>query len=241
MVPRLGANPASPFPPVETALSEPDGLLAWDGGLEPERLLNAYRSGIFPWYSGDQPILWWSPSRRCVLKPSQVHVSRRLARLIRQRRYRVTVDLAFGQVVAGCALPRPRQDTTWITPEMAAAYQTLHQLGYGHSVEVWSGDEVVGGIYGLSLGQMFFGESMFSLVPDASKLALVALCRGLEEWNFKWLDCQVCNPHLERMGAVEISRARFCHGLRANASEPDRRGNWTLAFPLTPRSERRSK
>jgi leucyl/phenylalanyl-tRNA--protein transferase len=234
MVPCLGDKPESPFPPVASALAEPDGLLAWGGGLEPARLLNAYRAGIFPWYSSDQPILWWSPARRCVLPPGRVHVSRRLARVLRQQRYRLSVDTAFARVVAGCALPRKQQESTWITPEMASAYQALHRLGYAHSVEVWTDEQLVGGIYGVSLGRMFFGESMFSQARDASKVALVTLCEGIAQWGFSWLDCQVCNPHLQRMGAVEISRERFCAALQDNAAEVDRRGSWSDSFPLSP-------
>lgn len=230
MVPQLGDDPGSPFPPPESALEHPDGLLAWGGGLEPERLTRAYRHGIFPWYSGDQPILWWCPARRCVLPPAEVHVSRRLARVLRQGRFTATADRAFAEVVAACALPREGRDTTWITPAMQHAYVRMHELGFGHSVEVWSDGQLAGGIYGLSLGRIFFGESMFSQVADASKVALVLLCRQLEAWDFSLLDCQISNGHLLRMGAREIPRARFLAALGDNARYPDRRGSWAQAF-----------
>jgi leucyl/phenylalanyl-tRNA--protein transferase len=230
MVPQLGAGPDSPFPGADTALAHPDGLLAWGGDLEPLRLINAYRQGIFPWYSGDQPILWWHPGQRCVLYPAEVHVSRRLARVLRQGRFSVSADRAFSEVVAGCAVPHPGRESTWITPAMARAYQRMHQLGYGHSVEVWSDGALAGGIYGLSFGRMFFGESMFSRVTDASKVALVLLCRQLQAWNFALLDCQISNPHLLSMGAVNISRARFLALLGEHAGPPDRRGPWAGDF-----------
>lgn len=226
MVIRLGAHPESPFPPVETALLEPDGLLAWGGDLRAPRLLNAYRKGIFPWYSQEDPILWWSPSRRCVLDPASVYVSRRLERLLKQGRFKVTADTAFAEVVAGCALPRKDQPTTWITEEMAAAYQALHQLGYAHSVEVWQDGSLAGGIYGVDIGRMFFGESMFSRARDASKVALVSLCRQLEAWDYILLDCQVSNPHLQRQGAREVSREKFCAALRLNEAFEERTESW---------------
>lgn len=238
MVPQLGADPASPFPDPESALEEPDGLLAWGGGLEPERLIAAYKRGIFPWYSGNQPILWWCPARRCVLYPARVHVSRRLGRVLRQGRFTVTADRAFNEVVAGCALPRPGQEATWITPAMMRAYGRMHELGFAHSVEVWSSGQLAGGIYGLAFGRVFSGESMFSTVSDASKVALVLLCRQLDAWGFTLLDCQISNPHLLRMGAGEISRARFLAALRENALCPDRPGSWAASFcagsPPTP-------
>jgi leucyl/phenylalanyl-tRNA--protein transferase len=209
MIPQLGSDPAEAFPDPETALEYPDGLLAWGGDLHPQRLLSAYANGIFPWYSGDQPILWWCPSTRCVLYPDDIHVSRRLHRQLKQGRYRVTADRAFEQVIHGCALPRAGQESTWITPEMTAAYCLLHHLGHAHSIEVWREDDLVGGLYGLSIGRVFFGESMFSLAPNASKVAMARLCEKLLEHDFAMLDCQVHNPHLERMGAVEISRSEY--------------------------------
>lgn len=231
MIPILSSDPESPFPPAEQALEYPQGLLAAGGDLSPARLVNAYQHGIFPWYSGDQPILWWSPAPRCVLYPQRVHVSRRLRRRYNQGLFRVTSDQAFAQVIHACAGPRPEQDGTWITDEMQEAYIRLHKLGIAHSVEVWTGDELAGGIYGLALGRVFFGESMFSKHQDASKVALVALCRQLQDWKFALLDCQITNPHLESMGAEEISRSEFNQHLNTS-NEP---GCWKQDFHSTAR------
>jgi len=215
MIPILARDPESSFPPANQALDNPPGLLAAGGDLSPARLLNAYRQGIFPWYSEGQPILWWSPAPRCVLYPGSVHVSRRLRRRYNQGQFSLTADQAFSQVIEACSAPRRDQDGTWISDEMRAAYIRLHQLGIAHSVEVWAGDDLAGGIYGLALGQVFFGESMFSRLESASKIALVALCRQLVRWNFILLDCQVSNPHLLSMGAEEISRKKFDHHLKS--------------------------
>jgi len=209
VIPLLAPDPESPFPSVEQALDNPRGLLAAGGDLSPARLLNAYRNGIFPWYSEGQPILWWSPAPRCVLRPSAVHVSRRLRRRYNQGRFTLTADRAFAPVIEACSEPRRDHDETWITAEMRSAYTRLHQLGIAHSVEVWLDDELAGGIYGLALGRVFFGESMFSRHEDASKIALVALCRQLQQWDFTLLDCQLSNPHLLSMGAEEIPREEF--------------------------------
>ena len=179
------------------------------GDLSPARLINAYRHGIFPWYSEGEPILWWSPAPRCVLYPGRVHLSRRLRRRYNQGEFTLTADQAFSRVIAACAQARQDDGGTWITSAMKQAYVDLHQIGIAHSVETWCGDELAGGIYGLALGPVFFGESMFSRVNDASKIALVALCRQLQEWSFRLVDCQVSNPHLLRMGAEEISRREF--------------------------------
>ena len=223
MIPILGHDPESPFPPAEQALDNPDGLLAIGGDLSPARLINAYRQGIFPWYADDQPILWWSPAPRCVIFPDAVHVSRRLRRRYNQGGFSLTADRAFKAVIEACAEPRPDQGGTWITAEMQAAYIRLHELGVAHSIEVSRGDELVGGIYGLALGRVFFGESMFSRQTDASKIALVALCRQLHRWGFLLLDCQLSNPHLLRMGAREIPRQAFSHYLES-AAGPDHWG-----------------
>ena len=220
MIPILAPEPESPFPPAEQALDYPPGLLAMGGDLSPARLVNAYRHGIFPWYSDDQPILWWSPAPRCVLYPQAVHVSRRLRRHYNQGRFSLTADQAFDRVITACAGPRRDHDGTWITDEMLAAYIRLHELGIAHSVEVWINDELAGGIYGLALGQVFFGESMFSKHQDASKIALVALCRQLQQWGFMLLDCQISNPHLLSMGAQDISRVEFDQHLKT-AAGPD--------------------
>ena len=231
MIPILSTDPESPFPPTEQALEYPEGLLAAGGDLSPARLVNAYRRGIFPWYSDDQPILWWSPAPRCVLYPQHVHVSRRLRRRYNQGHFSLTVDQAFSQVIEACAEPREDQAGTWITDEMLLAYIRLHKLGIAHSVETWVDGELAGGIYGLALGRIFFGESMFSKRGDASKITLVALCRQLQQWNFTLLDCQVSNPHLLSMGAEDISRDEF-EQLLKTAVGPD---HWKSNFYCEPR------
>ena len=220
MIPILASDPESPFPPTDQALDNPPGLLAMGGDLSPARLINAYRHGIFPWYSDDQPILWWSPAPRCVLYPQAVHVSRRLRRRYNQGLFSLTADQAFTRVITACAGPRRDHDGTWIPDEMLAAYIRLHERGIAHSVEVWIDNELAGGIYGLALGRVFFGESMFSKHQDASKIALVALCRQLQQWNFSLMDCQISNPHLLSMGAQDISRVEFDQHLKT-ASGPD--------------------
>ena len=220
MIPQLGQDPASPFPDVARSLPDPDGLLAWGGDLDPVRLIQAYQHGIFPWFSEDQPILWWSPARRCVLEPANIRVSRRLQRTVNKGDYRITADTAFDEVVRGCARPRNGQPETWITPKMMEAYGHLHRMGLAHSIEIWKQSRLTGGLYGLSLGKMFFGESMFSDQRDASKIVLVHLCRLLQRWKFPMLDCQVANPHLESMGARVIPRAEFLRVLQAHIDLP---------------------
>jgi len=220
------------FPPPD--LSEPDGLLAVGGDLRIERLLLAYSMGIFPWYDQDTPILWWSPDPRLVLDPAGVHVSRSLARTLRQGRFQVTVDRAFDRVVRGCSLqPRPDQEGTWILPEVIDAYGRLHRAGFAHSIEVWQDQQLVGGLYGVSLGRAFFGESMFSRVSNASKVALVYLGALLSAWQFNVIDCQMTTPHLERMGAYEIPRAQFLERLQAALAQRTIRGPWRLPSVLT--------
>ena len=208
-LPCLGAQATAPFPPTRDALDSPNGLLAWGGELQPARLLNAYRLGIFPWYSEGQPILWWSPVPRCVIYPGNVYLSKRTRRRYNSGVYRLTADSAFAEVMHACAAPRDDEQGTWITQDMVEAYCQLHLLGHAHSLEVWEGRELVGGIYGLSIGSVFFGESMFSIKSDASKIALVALCRYLQREGYAVLDCQVGNPHLYRMGAEDLSRESF--------------------------------
>ena len=202
-------DPETPrFPDPTAALATPNGLLAVGGNLLPDTLIQAYDKGIFPWFSAGEPLLWWSPDPRAVIFPEQLHVSRRLSRLWRQQRYRITCNRAFAEVVHGCSSARRGGDSgTWITEEMQAAYSELHKLGRAHSVEVWSNDALVGGLYGVAVGATFCGESMFSEVSNASKLALVALVRM--SGGLKLIDCQIPNPHLARLGAVEVSRAQF--------------------------------
>jgi leucyl/phenylalanyl-tRNA--protein transferase len=206
------------FPsPNTAALEEPDGLLAVGGNLLPETLLSAYRQGIFPWFQDDDPILWWSPAERCVILPDQLHISKSLRRTLRKASYSVTTDKAFAQVVRACAAPRPSGNGddgdslqgTWIGPEMIEAYNKLHQMGSAHSVEVWQDDKLVGGIYGVAVGQIFCGESMFSAVANGSKIAISHLCKRLAQQGFVLLDCQVANDHLSRLGATSISRPAF--------------------------------
>jgi leucyl/phenylalanyl-tRNA--protein transferase len=206
-------SPTDAFPPVETALTDPDGLLCAGGDLSPARLLEAYRRGIFPWFSEGQPILWWSPDPRTVLYPAEFRVSRSLAKTIRNRGFAVSVDRAFTDVMALCADPRLRPEGTWISPQMRAAYQRLHDLGHAHSYETWDGDRLVGGLYGVALGAVFFGESMFSLERDASKVALAALVRAMIERNGRLIDCQVASAHLESLGARSIPRRQFVREL----------------------------
>jgi leucyl/phenylalanyl-tRNA---protein transferase len=197
------------FPPLERALADPNGLLAAGGDLSPARLLTAYRRGIFPWYEAGQPILWWSPQPRAILLPQDIHTSRSLRKLLRRGGMRVTADRCFDRVVTACAGPRRGSVGTWITPEMAEAYGTLHQLGYAHSVETWCAGELVGGMYGVALGRAFFGESMFSCVSNASKVALVHLAGQLAEWGYGFIDCQMETPHLRSMGATSVTRPVF--------------------------------
>lgn len=214
------------FPPVE--LASPEGLLAVGGDLRVERLLEAYRHGIFPWYNDDQPILWWSPDPRAVIFPNKLHVSRSLKRTIRLGGFTVTLDTRFREVMHGCAGPRPQhpEGGTWITAEMVKAYVQLHELGYAHSVETWQGGRLVGGLYGVALGSIFFGESMFTRVPDASKVALVSLVRQLQAWGFRIFDCQQPSQHIKTLGAEDIPRSEFLDHLADALTQPDRRGRW---------------
>lgn len=197
------------FPPTNEALDEPDGLLAIGGDLGSERLLRAYAAGIFPWYSDGQPILWWAPDPRSTLEPDGVHISRSLAKLIRSGRFETSFDRCFRKVVSACAAPRPPQTATWITPEMNSAYCKLHELGAAHSVECWYDGELCGGLYGVVLGSVFFGESMFSRRRDASKIAFCRLCELLSEWDYRLVDCQIHTPHLQRLGARRVERSHF--------------------------------
>lgn len=197
------------FPPVERALRTPNGLLAAGGDLSAPRLLEAYRGGIFPWFSPGDPLLWWSPDPRMVLIPGEFRLSRSLAKVLRRAVCEVRCDSAFELVVRACAAPRNGQPGTWINEGMIAAYSALHRSGYAHSVEVWCEGRLVGGLYGVSIGRMFYGESMFSEVSNASKIALAHLARQLERWQFGMIDCQMNTPHLASLGAREIPRAEF--------------------------------
>ncbi|MCP9454829.1 MAG: leucyl/phenylalanyl-tRNA--protein transferase [Nitrospira sp.] len=217
------------FPPVE--LASPEGLLAMGGDLRPERLIEAYRHGIFPWYHEGQPILWWSPDPRAVLFPSKLHLPRSLRRAMRHSSFSVTFDTDFRSVMEGCAGPRPQYpgDGTWITPEMITAYTRLHELGYAHSAETWLHGRLVGGLYGVAIGGAFFAESMFTLVDNASKVALVTLVRQLATWQFLLMDCQQDSPHIRRFGAETIARTEFLTILSEALKLPGRQGRWTVA------------
>jgi leucyl/phenylalanyl-tRNA--protein transferase len=217
------------FPPVERALRRPSGLLAAGGELTPQRLLSAYRRGIFPWYSEGEPILWWCPDPRMVLFPADLKVSRSLAKRLRNAGFEVSADRAFEEVIQGCSDPRPGQAGTWITAQMKHAYTRLHRLGYAHSIETWHDRELVGGLYGVALGRMFFGESMFSRASDASKVALVRLVRHLQPLGFEMIDCQMRTPLLASLGAREIPRADFARKLADLVNYPDCPGPWALS------------
>ncbi|MCB1723934.1 MAG: leucyl/phenylalanyl-tRNA--protein transferase [Gammaproteobacteria bacterium] len=208
------------FPDTRFAETEPNGLLAIGGDLGRTRLLNAYRLGIFPWFSRGQPILWWSPTPRMVLFPDEFRASRSLRKSLRNRGYRVSVDQAFEQVILGCAGPRRGDPGTWLLPQMVAAYRALHEDGHAHSIEVWREEELVGGLYGIALGQTFFGESMFSRRTDASKVALALLVRLARRQPYRLIDCQVYTEHLASLGAREIERAAFEHMLRDHVAAP---------------------
>lgn len=227
-------DPTGAFPDVSEALREPDGLLAVGGDLSAARLINAYRHGIFPWYSDGDPILWWSPDPRTVLIPQTLRQSRSLRKLLRRRILGVTMDRDFAAVIKACAEPREPGGGTWLVPEMISAYRALHVRGIAHSVEVWQDERLVGGLYGVAIGGVFFGESMFSRVSSASKVALVHLCERLGNWGFGMIDCQVLTTHLIRMGATQVRRAHFIQMLEALRDQPSPAGSWDdgrLSFP----------
>jgi leucyl/phenylalanyl-tRNA--protein transferase len=219
------------FPAVESAMREPNGLLAMGGDLSVERLLDAYRHGIFPWFNPGEPILWWSPDPRMVLVPDEIRVTRSLARRIRNGGFEVRVDTAFADVMRACAGPRDGTDGTWISPAMVTAYTRLHQAGYAHSVETWHDGELVGGLYGVAIGRMFYGESMFSRMADASKVALVRLARQLQRWEFGLIDCQMETPHLASLGARTLPRAEFTTRLAELVNLPHHPGPWHFDAP----------
>jgi leucyl/phenylalanyl-tRNA--protein transferase len=210
------------FPPLNKALREPNGLLAAGGDLRTERLIQAYRHGCFPWFQDGQPILWWSPDPRTVLLPDELHVSRSLAKVLRQGRYQVSFDQAFAEVIRACAAPRSYAAETWITSPMQDAYLELHRSGIAHSVEVWRDGELVGGLYGLAMGQLFFGESMFSRADNASKVGFATLVERLKAWGFVLIDCQMPTEHLLSLGARTISRDEFARYLSRHLDQPNR-------------------
>jgi leucyl/phenylalanyl-tRNA---protein transferase len=228
---RLGDRPDAPFPPAESALRDPDGLLALGGDLSPVRLLNAYAGGIFPWFSQGQPLLWWSPDPRMVFRTEGVHLSSRFRRSLRASSWVLHADTRFREVIEACAAsPRPGQDGTWITRDMIEAYVALHALGFAHSIEVLDGDRLVGGIYGMAIGRMFFGESMFSAASGGSKVALAGLAHRLSSWGWPLIDAQVENDHLLRMGAEHWPRERFLGVVREQVQAAAPAGGWTERF-----------
>ena len=207
MIPFLG--PSDPFPPVDQALDHPDGLLAAGGTLTMKRLVDAYRHGIFPWFNEGDPVLWWSPDPRTVLIPSRMHISHSLKKRLKKGNFLITIDAAFARVLDGCAAPRASDIGTWLTPQMRRAYTALHIAGLAHSIEVWMEGELAGGIYGVAIGRMFFGESMFARRTDASKIAIARLAAQLDRWHFPLIDCQLETDHLLSLGAEHMPRRRF--------------------------------
>jgi leucyl/phenylalanyl-tRNA--protein transferase len=228
MIPWL--TPETPFPPLDTALAHPNGLLAAGGDLSPQRLIEAYRCGIFPWFNEGDPILWWSPDPRMVLFPAELKISRSLRKTLKKANYTIRADSAFRQVVQACAAPRKGRPGTWIHDEMIAAYTALHEMGMAHSIETWMEGELVGGLYGVSQGKMFFGESMFSRTTDASKVAFVHLVRHLERRGFKMIDCQMKTAHLASFGAREISRKEFSLKLKELVNYQERVDKWCMDY-----------
>jgi leucyl/phenylalanyl-tRNA---protein transferase len=224
MIPWLSAG--DPFPPVSLALEDPNGLLAAGGELSAAHLLDGSRKGIFPWCSAGQPVLWWSPDPRMVLRPAAFRASRSLRKRLRRRDYTVRCDTDYAEVMRACAQPRPDQPGTWITPDMVRAYTALHHAGYAHSVETWIDGELAGGLYGVALGRVFFGESMFARTPDASKIALAHLARQLHRWHFGLIDCQMATAHLASLGAAEVPRDEFMRALAELVNYPSRTGTW---------------
>ncbi len=216
------------FPPASEAFDEPNGLLCAGGQLGPEILLSAYSQGIFPWFDDDQPILWWSPDPRMVIEIESFEASRSVRKLIRRGGFNFSLDEAFEQVIAGCAAPRSDDAGTWITHEMQSAYLRLHHLGFAHSVEVWQESTLVGGLYGVAIGSQFFGESMFSKASNASKAALAILVEQLRRWGFALIDCQVANPHLESLGAIQIQRSDFLARIAISCAQHRQQTRWTL-------------
>ena len=226
VLPQLRADVIEPFPDPARALREPNGLLAFGGDLSPVRLLDAYRHGIFPWFNDGQPILWWSPDPRCVFRTVDLRINRSLRRQLSGKAWRLTVDHAFADVMAACAMPRNDDAGTWISPAMIDAYVQLHQRGHAHSVEVWDDDRLVGGIYGVAVGKLFCGESMFSAESGGSKLALVSLARLLSDRGYPLIDTQVANAHTLGLGAVELPRKHFLEQVSRLAAQAGHVGSW---------------
>ena len=220
------------FPPVADALDEPNGLLAAGGNLRPGRLLAAYAQGIFPWYEEGQPILWWSPDPRAVLVPKDLHISRRLARTLRNSELTFSADTAFDAVIRSCAAPRPKAFGTWITTDMIEAYRRLHRIGWAHAFEGWSGDELVAGMYGVAIGRVFFGESMFTRHDDASKAVLIGAVEYLRARSFELIDCQVWSGHLQSLGATTLPRPEFIARLKTLCAVPGDPGHWQHDYAL---------
>ena len=235
---QLDDDPQAPFPPVTQALTDPDGLLAFGGDLSPTRLLNAYRQGIFPWFSEDEPPLWWSPSRRAVFRTDSVHLSSRRRRALRKSTLVVRADTDFDAVIDACAHnPRPGQSGgTWITDGMIEAYVELHRLGHAHSIGVFDGDALVGGLYGLAVGRMFCGESMYSARSGASGIALAGLARRLQEWGWPLIDAQVPNDHTRRLGVETWPKSAYLQALDELRDSPEPPDRWTLRFGEMPAS-----
>lgn len=231
-LPLLDAAHPEQFPDAGRAMADPNGLLAFGGDLTPRRLLAAYAGGIFPWYNEDEPILWWSPDPRCVFHTDRLRANRSLRRQLAGRPWRITLDHAFRATVEACAAPRSGQLGTWIVPAMAEAYIQLHEMGHAHSVEVWEGERLVGGIYGVTVGRLFCGESMFSRESGGSKLALLALGQLLRRWDYPLIDAQVTNNHLLSLGAVEYPRDLFLKTVRQLVKLPGQPGSWKEFTPL---------
>ncbi|MDC9727827.1 MAG: leucyl/phenylalanyl-tRNA--protein transferase [Methyloprofundus sp.] len=229
MLPYLDPHqPSQNFPSLSEALTDPDGLLAAGGCLSSTRLLSAYRNGIFPWYSEDDPILWWSPDPRLVIFPNQLHISKSLQKTIRKQPFTLSFDKAFADVIAACSNPRADGLGTWLSPEMQNAYIQLHQQGHAHSIEAWADNQLVGGLYGIAIGRVFFGESMFHTQTDASKIAFVTLIQQLTEWGYQLIDCQVHSDHLVSLGAEEIPRTHFISLLKQHRDNAPNQQAWQI-------------
>lgn len=221
-----------PFPPAHLAMRNPNGLLAIGGDLSPTRLVRAYSHGIFPWFNPNEPILWWCPDPRAVLIPDQFHLSRSMVKVLRRADFALSMDRAFDAVLEGCAETRADSHGTWLGAEMRQAYRALFDRGLCHSIEVWRRGQLIGGLYGVALGRIFFGESMFSRATNASKIALSLLTRQLATWDFQMLDCQIASAHLQRLGAAEVPRERFLTQLREALRQPSRTGHWSFDIDL---------